>query len=310
LDKFSTILQLSTLMRKGYLKFGGTGVAIVTPFKKSGAIDFEAFERLINHTIGGGVGFIVVLGTTGESATVSKNEKKALVEFSVEAINKRVPLVVGIGGNSTADVVLTIHGTPLKGVDGILSVCPYYTKPNQEGIYQHYKIISESSPVPVILYTVPGRTGSNITADTTLRLANDCGNIVGIKEASGNFDQIFQVIKNRPADFLVLSGDDGITLPLLATGADGLISVTANAYPKEVSGMVSLGLAGNFKQAAVLHYKLIDFTNALFADGSPGGIKAALEIMKLCSNNLRLPLVPVNQEIYYRIKKLIDQFEQ
>ncbi len=284
-------------------------MAIVTPFKKSGAIDFDAYERIINHAIEGGVNFIVALGTTGESSTILKNEKKALIEFSVSAIAKRVPLVIGIGGNSTAEVVVSIHGTPFNGVDAILSVCPYYTKPQQEGIYQHYKIIAESSPVPVILYTVPGRTASNISAATTLRLAADCPNIVGIKEASGNFDQIGQVIKNRPDDFLVLSGDDGITLPLLAIGADGVISVTANAYPREFSEMVSLGLAGKFKAASVLHYRLLDFTNALFADGSPAGIKAALEIKKLCSNYLRLPLVPVNHEIYSRIKKLIDQFE-
>ncbi|MEI6682399.1 MAG: 4-hydroxy-tetrahydrodipicolinate synthase [Bacteroidota bacterium] len=296
-------------MRKGYKDFKGTGMAIVTPFKKSGAIDFDAYERIINHAIEGGVNFIVALGTTGESSTILKNEKKALIEFSVSAIAKRVPLVIGIGGNSTAEVVVSIHGTPFNGVDAILSVCPYYTKPQQEGIYQHYKIIAESSPVPVILYTVPGRTASNISAATTLRLAADCPNIVGIKEASGNFDQIGQVIKNRPDDFLVLSGDDGITLPLLAIGADGVISVTANAYPREFSEMVSLGLAGKFKAASVLHYRLLDFTNALFADGSPAGIKAALEIKKLCSNYLRLPLVPVNHEIYSRIKKLIDQFE-
>ena len=292
-------------MRKGFQKFKGTGVAIVTPFKKSGAIDFDAYEKLINHTVGGGVNFIVVLGTTGESSTVTKHEKKALIEFSVRIIDKRVPLVVGIGGNSTADVVLAIHGTPFKGVDAILSVCPYYTKPQQEGIYQHFKIISESSPVPVILYTVPGRTGSNISAATTLRLARDCPNIAGIKEASGNFDQIYQVIKNRPKDFLVLSGDDGLTLPLIAAGADGVISVTANAYPEQFSEMVKLGLEGKFKQAGALHYKLIDFTNALFADGSPAGIKAALEIKMLCSNYLRLPLVPVNQEVGSLIKNLM-----
>ncbi|MEI7663398.1 MAG: 4-hydroxy-tetrahydrodipicolinate synthase [Bacteroidota bacterium] len=294
-------------MRKGYNKFKGTGIAIVTPFKKSGAIDFEAYEKIVNHSIGGGVDFIVVLGTTGESATVTKHERKALIDHSVSVINKRVPLVIGIGGNNTNDVVLSIHATLFQGVDAILSVCPYYTKPQQEGIYQHYKIIAEASPVPVILYTVPGRTGSNISASTTLRLANDCPNIVGIKEASGNFDQIFQVIKNRPDDFLVLSGDDGLTLPLLAVGADGVISVTANAWPKEFSEMVNLGLAGKFALASTLHYKLIDFTNALFADGSPAGIKAALEIKNLCGNYLRLPLVPVNQEVYNRIKQLTDQ---
>jgi 4-hydroxy-tetrahydrodipicolinate synthase len=297
-------------MRKGYHKFKGTGVAIVTPFKKSGAIDFESFENIINHIIRGGANFIVVLGTTGESPTVSKPEKKALIEFAVRAINKRVPLVIGIGGNSTSDVVLAIHGTPFKGVDAILSVCPYYSKPQQEGIYQHFKIIAEASPVPVILYTVPGRTSSNIAASTTLRLARDCSNIVGIKEASGNFDQIFQVIKNRPKDFLVLSGDDGLTLPLISAGADGVISVTANAYPKEFSEMVKLTMEGNFKSARVLHYKLIDFTNALFADGSPAGIKAALELKKLCHNYVRLPLVPVSQDAYNQINSCIGQLEK
>ncbi|MFZ4522923.1 MAG: 4-hydroxy-tetrahydrodipicolinate synthase [Bacteroidales bacterium] len=297
-------------MRKGYHKFKGTGVAIVTPFKKSGAIDFDAFEKIINFIINGGVDFIVVLGTTGEASTISKQEKKALIEFSVKAINKRVPLVVGIGGNSTSDVVLAIHGTPFKGVDGILSVCPYYSKPQQEGIYQHFKIIAEASPVPVILYTVPGRTSSNISAATTLRLAKDCSNIVGIKEASGNFEQIFQVIKNRPKDFLVLAGDDGLALPLISAGADGLISVSANAFPGEVSRLVNFAIEGNWKSARELHYKLIDFTNALFIDGSPSGIKAALEIMNLCQNILRLPLVPVIPDTKKMIHHFINQLEK
>jgi len=296
-------------MRKGYQKFKGTGVAIVTPFKKSGAIDFEAYENIVNHVIMGGVNFIVVLGTTGEAPTISKPEKKALIDFSVRVINKRVPLVVGIGGNSTSDVVLAIHGTPFKGVDGILSVCPYYSKPQQEGIYQHFKIIAEASPVPVILYTVPGRTSSNITASTTLRLAKDCSNIVGIKEASGNFDQIFQIIKNRPKDFLVLSGDDALALPLISAGAEGLISVVANAYPRESSLMVKYAMEGNFNSARDLHYKLIDFTNALFADGSPSGIKAALEIKKLSHNYLRLPLVTLNEAAYKQIQYCIGQLE-
>jgi 4-hydroxy-tetrahydrodipicolinate synthase len=205
---------------------------------------------------------------------------------------------------------MAIHGTPLKGVDAILSVCPYYSKPQQEGIYQHFKTIAESCPVPVILYTVPGRTSSNIAASTTLRLAKDCSNIIGIKEASGNFDQIFQVIKNRPDNFLVLSGDDGLTLPLIAAGADGVISVTANSFPKEFSDMVRYALEGNFEQARILHYKLIDFTNALFCDGSPSGIKAALEIKNLCVNFVRLPLVTVNPEAYKLIQHCIDQFDK
>jgi 4-hydroxy-tetrahydrodipicolinate synthase len=297
-------------MRKGYHKFKGTGVAIVTPFKKSGAIDFESFENIVNHLILGGIDYLVVLGTTGESPTISKLEKKALIEFSVRVINKRVPLVVGIGGNSTSDVILAIHGTPFKGVDAVLSVCPYYSKPQQEGIYQHFKLIAEASPVPVILYTVPGRTGSNISAATTIKLAKDCPNIVGIKEASGNFDQIFQVIKNRPKDFLVISGDDGLTLPLIAAGADGVISVTANAYPEMFSKMVKLALDGDLKSARIIHYKLIDFTNSLFSDGSPSGIKAALEIKNLCHQFLRLPLVPVNQEAYKLIHTCIGQLEK
>ncbi|MCK9219113.1 MAG: 4-hydroxy-tetrahydrodipicolinate synthase [Bacteroidales bacterium] len=297
-------------MRKSHNKFKGTGVAIVTPFKKSGAIDFDAYEQILNFTIQGGANFIVALGTTGEAATMSKLEKKTLIEFSVRIINNRVPLVIGVGGNNTSDVVLTIHGTPFKGVDGLLSVCPYYSKPQQEGIYQHFMTIAKASPVPVILYTVPGRTSSNISSATTLRLANDCENIIGIKEASGNFDQVYQVIKNRPKDFLVLSGDDSLTLPLIAAGADGVISVTANAFPEEFSQMVKLSLAGDFKSARAIHYKLIDFTNSLFIDGSPAGIKAALQIKNLCSNYLRLPLVPANPEIYKLIEKLVLQLQK
>ncbi len=284
-------------MRKDHNKFRGTGVAIVTPFKKSLAIDFDAYEEIINHVINGGADYIVVLGTTGEASTLTKHEKKALITFSVEKINKRVPLVVGVGGNSTSDVVLAIHGTPFKGVDAILSVAPYYNKPPQEGIFQHFKTISEASPVPVILYTVPGRTCSNISASTTLRLANECSNIIGIKEASGNLDQITQVLNRRPQDFLVLSGDDALTLPLLALGADGVISVVANACPGDFSEMVRHGLQGDFIQGRKIHFKLMDFISALFADGSPAGIKAALEAMNLCKSYLRLPLVPVNKEV-------------
>ena len=290
-------------------KFRGTGVAIVTPFKKSGAIDFDSYEKILDFTIKGGVDFIVALGTTGEASTLSKQEKKTLIEFSVEKIQKRVPFVVGIGGNNTSELVLSIHATPFKGVDAILSVCPYYNKPQQEGLYQHFKIVAEASPVPVILYTVPGRTSSNLTATTTIRLANDFKNIIGIKEASGNFDQIFQIIKNKPEGFFVLSGDDGLTLPLIAAGCDGVISVVANAFPNEFSKMVRLSLQGDFGKARHIHYQLIDFINSLFADGSPAGIKAALSYKKLCTNNLRLPLVPVNKEVNSLITKLIDQIQ-
>ena len=290
-------------------KFRGTGVAIVTPFTQSSAIDFLAFERILNHTITGGVDYIVLMGTTGESSTLSKQEKKTLLEFAVEKINHRIPLVLGMGGNNTSELVLSIHGTQFKDVDAILSVCPYYNKPNQEGIYQHFKIIAEASPVPVILYTVPGRTGSNIAASTTLRLARDLPNIIGIKEASGNFDQIFQLLKNRPDNFLVISGDDSITLPLLSAGADGVISVVANAFPGKFSGMVRMGMNGDFIAARKFHFELLEIMNALFLDGSPGGIKAALNILHLCKEFVRLPLSPVSKDVQKLIKKLIDQIE-
>jgi len=286
-------------------KLKGTGVAIVSPFKKSGAVDFNAYEKVMNHIITGGCEFIVVLGTTGESPTLSKQEKKELIKFSVEKNAGRVPLVVGIGGNNTSEIIDSIHDTSFEGVDAVLSVSPYYNKPQQEGIFRHFKLISEESPVPVILYTVPGRTGSNISASTTIRLAGECKNIIGIKEASGNIDQISQVLKNRPEGFLVLSGDDAITLSLLALGADGVISVVANVFPKEFSDMVRFGLKGDFRKAREIHFRLLDFMNALFADGSPAGIKAALEIKKLAGNFLRLPLVQVNNDTYSLINKLI-----
>jgi len=286
-------------------KLKGTGVAIVTPFTKSGAIDFKAYGKVLNHIITGGCEFIVVLGTTGESPTVSKEEKRDLISFSVEKNAGRVPLVVGIGGNSTSEVTSAIHHTSFNGVDAVLSVSPYYNKPQQEGIFRHFKAIAEESPVPVILYTVPGRTGSNIAASTTIRLAKECRNIIGIKEASGSIDQISQLLKNRPKDFLVISGDDALTLFLLALGADGVISVVANVFPKEFSSMVRFGLKGEFKKAREIHFRLLDFMNSLFADGSPAGVKAALEIKKLAGNFLRLPLVPVNDTTYELIKQLI-----
>lgn len=290
--------------QKLHSRLKGTGVAIVSPFSSSGAFDFDSFERILDHVITNGVDYIVLLGTTGESATISRQEKKAIVDFAVEKNNQRVPLVLGIGGNSTSDLVLTIHGTQFKGIDAVLSVCPYYNKPTQEGIYQHFRTMSEACPVPVILYTVPGRTGSNIAARTTLRLANDCPNIIGIKEASANFDQITTLLKYRPEGFLVISGDDGLTLPLLALGVDGVISVVANAFPREFSEMVRLGLKNEFEGARAIHFQLIELINALFADGSPAGIKAVLSLKQLCQNYLRLPLVPVNQEVNSLIANL------
>jgi 4-hydroxy-tetrahydrodipicolinate synthase len=297
-------------MQAMHEKFKGTGVAIVTPFTDSGEIDWASFEKIIEHIITGGEEYIVLLGTTGESPTVTKQDKTALIAFTAKKINKRVPVVLGVGGNNTADVVFSLKNTDFNEIDAVLSVCPYYNKPQQEGIYQHFKAVADVSPVPVILYTVPGRTGSNISASTTVRLANDFSNIIGIKEASGSFDQIFQVLKNRPEHFLVISGDDGITLPLLSAGADGIISVVANVFPRQFSDMVRFGLAGEFDKARILHYRLLDFMNAIFSDGSPSGIKAALEINGFCRNVLRLPLVPVNNATYSLIKKLITQIKK
>jgi 4-hydroxy-tetrahydrodipicolinate synthase len=290
-------------------KFRGTGVAVVTPFLKSGEIDYGSYGRILDHFITNGVEYIVVMGTTGETPTLSKEEKKTILDFSVRKINARVPVVVGIGGNNTTEVVHSIAETDLTGVDAILSVSPYYNKPTQQGIFEHFTAIAGASPVPVILYTVPGRTGGNIMAETTLKLAASCANIIGIKEASGNIDQVYQVLKNRPEGFLVISGDDNLTLPYLAAGADGVISVVANAYPKEFSEMVRAGLKGDFYQARQLHFRLLDFMGAIFADGSPGGIKAALEARQLCGNFLRLPLVPVNETVHGRIRKIVEQLD-
>lgn len=287
-------------------KFRGTGVAIVTPFHDSGNIDFGSFERLIEHVIDNAVNYLVVLGTTGESATLSKDEKTAVLNFAIDTVNKRIPLVVGIGGNSTQEVINTIKARSFEAIDAILSVSPYYNKPQQRGIYNHYKAIATASPVPVILYNVPGRTSSNITAETTLKLAHDIKNIIGIKEASGNLLQCMEIIHKKPAGFLVISGDDALTLPLLALGADGVISVTANAFPREFSEMVNLGLKGKFSKALPMHYALLEFTNALFSDGSPSGIKASLEIMNLCKSNVRLPLVKVNKATQTTLENIIE----
>ena len=284
----------------------GTGVAIVTPFHKHGTIDFSSFEKMIEHVIANKVEYIVVLGTTGESVTLSKDERNAIIHFSIETINKRVPLVVGIGGNNTQSIIDSIKECPFEDIDAILSVAPYYNKPQQRGLYLHYKNIATVSPVPVILYNVPGRTSLNMSAETTLKLAHELKNIVAIKEASGNLPQCMEIIKNRPAGFKVISGDDILTLPLLALGADGVISVVANAFPAEFSEMVRLALKGNFDKARVIHYQLTNIIESLFVDGNPAGIKAALSILGLIQNNLRLPLVKVSQSVFRQIENQIS----
>lgn len=290
-------------------KFRGTGVAIVTPFRKYGTIDFGSLEKLLEHIIANGVDFIVALGTTGESATLTQDEKNAVIDFVCDTVKNRVPVVIGVGGNNTEHVIKDLRTLNLSKGDGILSVAPYYNKPQPRGLYNHFKNIASAAPLPVILYNVPGRTGSNIPADITLQLAHDIENIVAIKEASGDFSQIETIIKERPEDFNVLSGDDPLTLPLIAMGAEGVISVTANAYPAEFSSMVNHALDDNFGEARKLHYKLKEVIEALFADGNPAGVKAALDNMGLINNNLRLPLVKVNKSVNTQIKKVIEEFD-
>ena len=290
-------------------KFRGTGVAMVTPFHKQGTIDFTALERLIEHLIEGGVNYLVVQGTTAETATLTREEMNALADFVVEINNKRVPLVLGLGGNNTQEVINKIRISSLEGYDAILSVTPYYNKPQQRGLYLHYKNIATVSPVPIILYNVPSRTSVNMKPEITLQLANEFDNIIGIKEASGSIEQIMGIIRNKPKDFLVISGDDLLTLPLLGMGADGVISVVANVYPKLFSEMVSLGLKAEMKKAREIHYKLTDFTRSIFADGNPSGIKAALEIKEIIANNLRLPLVKIEKSHYNQLSAIMSEIE-
>ncbi len=284
--------------------FTGTGVAIVTPFTTKGDIDFPALTKLVEHLIKGRVEYIVVLGTTGETATLSKEEKQQVIAHIIKATKKRIPLVLGVGGNNTAEIVMQLKNDDLSGFDAILSVSPYYNKPSQEGIYQHYKAIAKASPLPIILYNVPGRTASNITAETTLRLANEFKNVIAIKEASGNIEQCMKIIKYRPDNFLIISGDDNLTLPLIASGADGVISVVANAYPKDFSDMVRFALVHDLKNAQKLHYKLMEITEQLFADGNPGGVKVVLAKKKITQPTVRLPLVEPNDTVKAKLKKI------
>lgn len=287
-------------------KLKGTGVALVTPFHKDGSIDFKLLRKLIEHCVEGKAEYLVPLGTTGESVTLTKDEKRAVLDFVIEVNEKRLPVVLGLGGNNTNEIIHCMEDYPLKSVSAILSVSPYYNKPSQRGLLQHYRTIANSSPVPVIIYNVPSRTSVNISADTTLLLAEE-ENIIGVKEASGNFDQCMRILKNKPKDFLFISGDDALTFPLMALGADGVISVVANAYPKEFSEMVRLALEGNFDRARKIHYQLLTFTNLLFTEGSPSGIKAALSMMNICEDYLRLPLVGVSKTTWNKIEEAIKE---
>jgi 4-hydroxy-tetrahydrodipicolinate synthase len=290
-------------------KFKGTGVAIVTPFTKDGNVDYKSLGKLVNFIIKGGVEYVVVMGTTGESVTLTKEEKQSVVDHVIETVDRRVPIVLGLGGNNTQEILNSLKKESFANIDALLSVSPYYNKPNQRGIYQHYKAIAEASPLPVILYNVPGRTSSNITADTTLKLAEEFKNIIGIKEASGSLEQCMKIIKHKPKDFLVISGDDALTLPIIASGGDGVISVVANAFPKDFSEMTRQILQGNVKEAQKLHYKLTDIIEQLFADGNPAGIKTVLEMMKICSADVRLPLVKVNKATQNALNELVSLYK-
>lgn len=280
---------------------------MVTPFDKDLNIDFNALERLVSHSIEGGVEFLVVMGTTGENPTLSPKEKNQVLKAVIEANNGRVPVVYGVGGNNTHNCVEELKTRDLSGVDAILSVSPYYNKPTQEGIYQHYKLLSENSPLPIILYNVPGRTGSNMTAATTLRLAHDFENIIAVKEASGDLDQVMAIINDRPEGFLVLSGDDNLTLPMLALGGDGVISVSGQAFPAVFTEMVRKGLAGDFEAARPLHYRLYEITNMLFAEGNPGGVKETLELQSIMEAHVRQPLWPISAALRQALEEEMNK---
>lgn len=286
----------------------GMGVALITPFKADKTIDFQALAHLVEYQIKCGIDFIVVLGTTAETPTLTADERRQVRDFVAQRVNGRVPLVLGLGGNNTMGVIEEIRLTDLSAYSAILSVVPYYNKPSQEGIYQHYAAIAQASPVPIVLYNVPGRTGVNMTAETTLRLATDFPEkIIAVKEASGNFTQIDDIIKRKPADFMVISGDDGITFPLITLGAVGVISVIGNAFPKEFSRMVRLALEGDFANALLIHHKFTELFSLLFVDGNPAGVKCLLHAMGYIENELRLPLVPTRITTYDKIRNVLER---
>lgn len=285
--------------------FKGLGIALVTPFKSDGSVDYEALKRLLDYQIKNGADFLCILATTGETPTLTADEKKQIKDLVIERAGGRLPILIGCGGNNTAAVVEELKTGDFAGIDGVLSVCPFYNKPSQEGLYQHFKAIAEATKLPVVLYNVPGRTGVNMTAQTTVRLANDCPNIVAIKEAAGNLEQVDEIIKNKPDSFDVISGDDALTFPMVACGAVGVISVIGNALPKEFSRMLRLEMKGEFESARKIHHKFTDLFNLLFVDGNPAGVKAMLNEMGMIENVLRLPLVPTRLTTMQRISECL-----
>jgi 4-hydroxy-tetrahydrodipicolinate synthase len=291
-------------------KFKGTGTAIVTPFHKDGSIDFKSFEKLIEYQIQGGIEYLVFLGTTGEAVVLNKDERNAVINLAVEIVNGRIPVVVGIGGNNTQEITNCIRETDFNGIDAILSVSPYYNKPQQKGIFYHFKNVAAVSPVPIIIYNVPARTGSNLTAETTLRIAHELPNVMAVKEASSDLAQCARIIKEKPEDFLVISGNDDLALPFMALGGDGVISVIANAFPAEFSTMIRLCLKDEFANARRIQQRLLDITEGIYADGSPSGVKAVLEMKGLCQNALRLPLVKINKALNNQLTAFLNEIEK
>ena len=289
--------------------FRGLGIALITPFTEQGEVDYEALQRLVEYQIENGADFLCILATTGETPCLSKEERLKIKDFIVSLVKGRLPVVVGCGGNNTAAVVEELKTGDFKGIDGILSVCPYYNKPSQEGLYQHFKAIAGATKLPVILYNVPGRTGINMKPETTVRLAKDCQNIVAVKEASGNLEQVDEILKNKPDGFAVLSGDDSLTYPMIAGGAEGVISVIGNALPKEFSRMIRLEQRGEFEAAVKIHHKFTDLYSLLFVDGNPAGVKALLHEMGFINNILRLPLVPTRVATVQKMSQILKDLK-
>jgi len=289
-------------------QLGGTGVALITPFKRNNDVDFDALGKVIDYVIDGGVNYLITLGTTGETPTIDKQEKFDIINYTYEKTNGRVPVVVGIGGNNTHSLVKDLNEYPLDKAVAILSASPYYSKPSQEGLFQHYKALAEASPKPILLYNVPGRTGRNLAASTTIRLAHEVANIAGIKEASDDMNQAMQILRDRPEDFLVVSGDDALILPQLACGMDGVISVAANAFPKDFAAMIQLGLKGDFAAARKLHYRLLEAYDLLFVENNPAGVKGFMYEQGLIDNVLRLPVTPLSEATQSKVKVFLANY--
>ena len=289
--------------------FKGLGIALVTPFNEDGSVDYQSLKRLVEYQLNNGADFLCILVTTSETPTLSKEEKAEIKKFIVEFVNGRVPIMMGCGGYNTAAIVEELKTGDFTGIDGILNICPYYNKPSQEGLYQHFKAISAATKLPIILYNVPGRTGVNMSAATTVRLAKDCNNIVAIKEASGNLEQINEIIKNKPSTFDVISGDDALTFPMIPCGAVGVISVIGNALPKEFSKMIRLQFKGEYEPARKIHHKFIDLFSLLFVDGNPAGVKAMLHEMGMIKNILRLPLVPTRISTLQKMSEIMKELK-